>query len=60
MKLENVAVIGVGTTRFGVYPDRHVTHLARDAGLAALADAGIHVAESPASLGSTMVEAMRS
>ena len=41
VKLENVAVLGVGMTRFGVYRDRSNIDLAREAGLAALRDAGI-------------------
>ncbi len=41
MKLEDVAVLGVGMTRFGVYPERSNVELAREAGLAALADAGV-------------------
>ena len=41
MKLENVAVVGIGMTRFGVYRDRSNVDLAREAGLAALRDAGI-------------------
>jgi len=41
MKLEDVAVLGVGMTRFGVYRDRGNIDLAREAGLAALRDAGI-------------------
>jgi acetyl-CoA acetyltransferase len=41
VKLENVAVLGVGMTRFGVYPDRSNQDLAREAGLAALHDGGI-------------------
>jgi acetyl-CoA acetyltransferase len=41
VKLEDVAVLGVGMTRFGVYPDRSNRELAREAGLAALSDAGI-------------------
>jgi acetyl-CoA acetyltransferase len=41
MKLEDVAVLGVGMTRFGVYRDRSNIDLAREAGLAALRDAGI-------------------
>ncbi len=40
MKLEDVAVLGVGMTRFGVYRDRSNIDLAREAGLAALRDAG--------------------
>jgi acetyl-CoA acetyltransferase len=38
-------VIGVGTTRFGVYPDRSNADLGREAGLAALSDAGIGFGE---------------
>ena len=45
MKLEGVAVLGVGTTRFGVYPDRSVNDLSREAGLRALDDAGISFAD---------------
>jgi acetyl-CoA acetyltransferase len=41
MKLEDVAVLGVGTTRFGIYPERSEADLALEAGLAALKDAGI-------------------
>ncbi len=45
MKLEDVAVLGVGMTRFGVYPDRSSLDRAREAGLAALDDAGLSFAE---------------
>jgi acetyl-CoA acetyltransferase len=45
VKLEDVAVLGVGTTRFGLYPDRSPADLAREAGLRALDDAGISFAE---------------
>jgi acetyl-CoA acetyltransferase len=41
MKLENVAVLGVGQVRFGVHKTKSGIELARDAGLLALADAGI-------------------
>ena len=41
MKLENVAVLGVGMGRFGIYRDRSALELARDVGLAALHDAGV-------------------
>ena len=41
MKLEDVAVLGVGTTRFGVFPERSDAQLALEAGQAALKDAGI-------------------
>ncbi len=45
MKLEDVAVAGVGMTRFGVHRDRTLTELAREAGLAALRDAGMSFAD---------------
>jgi len=45
MKMEDVAVLGVGTTRFGRYPERSEASLALEAGLAALADAGISFRE---------------
>ena len=45
VKLEGVAVAGVGMVRFGRYPDRSGADLARDAGLAALHDAGITLAD---------------
>jgi acetyl-CoA acetyltransferase len=41
VKLGNVAVLGVGQVRFGVHKTRSAIDLARDAGLLALADAGI-------------------
>jgi acetyl-CoA acetyltransferase len=41
VKLENVAVLGVGQVRFGVHKTKTGIELARDAGLLALADAGI-------------------
>ena len=41
MKLDDVAVLGVGTTRFGVFPERSNAQLALEAGQAALKDAGI-------------------
>jgi acetyl-CoA acetyltransferase len=45
MKPGEVAVLGVGMTRFGVYPDRSNAELAREAGVAALRDAGISFAQ---------------
>ena len=45
MKMDNVAVAGAGMVRFGRYPDRSGPDLARDAGLAALHDAGITLAD---------------
>ena len=39
--MEKVAILGVGMIRFGLYPDTHHSIMARDAGLAALDDAGI-------------------
>jgi acetyl-CoA acetyltransferase len=44
-KLDDVAVLGVGMTRFGVFPERSVADLALEAGLAALDDAGISFAD---------------
>src|SRR5215475_14328931 len=40
-QMEKVAILGVGMIRFGLYPDTHHTIMARDAGLAALDDAGV-------------------
>ena len=45
MKLHDVAVLGVGMTRFAAHRERSVVDLAREAGLAALADAGISFRE---------------
>jgi acetyl-CoA acetyltransferase len=45
VKIEGVAVLGVGMTRFGVHRERSTADLAREAGLAALADAGVSFAE---------------
>jgi acetyl-CoA acetyltransferase len=45
MRLEGVAVAGVGMVRFGRYPELPASQLARDAGLAALQDAGITLAD---------------
>jgi acetyl-CoA acetyltransferase len=45
MKMDGVAVAGAGMTRFGRYPDRSVADLAREAGLAALHDAGMTLAD---------------
>ena len=45
MRLDGVAVAGVGMVRFGSYRDRSTAELARDAGLAALHDAGITLAD---------------
>ncbi len=45
MSIQDVAVLGVGMTRFGVFPERSNADLAREAGLAALADAGIGFGE---------------
>jgi acetyl-CoA acetyltransferase len=41
--LADVAVLGVGMVRFGRYPERSPLELARDAGLAALRDAGLRL-----------------
>lgn len=45
MRIDGAAVAGVGMVRFGRYPERSTAELARDAGLAALHDAGITLAE---------------
>jgi len=41
VKLDNVAVIGVGMVRFGTHRERTVIDLAREAGLIAMRDAGV-------------------
>jgi len=41
MSLDDVVLLGVGMTRFKHWPDRTVNDLAREAGFAALDDAGI-------------------
>jgi acetyl-CoA acetyltransferase len=43
--VEQVAILGVGMKRFGFYPESHVNELGRDAGLAALDDAGLSFAD---------------
>jgi acetyl-CoA acetyltransferase len=45
VKLDDVAVLGVGMTRFGIFPQRTNAELAREAGLRALADAGVSFRE---------------
>ncbi len=45
MRMDGVAVAGAGMVRFGRYPDRSGASLARDAGLAALHDAGMTLAD---------------
>jgi len=45
MALEEVAVLGVGMTRFGVHAERSTGALAREAGLLALDDAGVSFPE---------------
>ncbi len=45
MRIDGVAIAGVGMVRFGKYPDRSTADLARDAGLAALLDAGMTLAD---------------
>jgi acetyl-CoA acetyltransferase len=44
-RLDGVAIAGAGMVRFGLYPELSVYDLARQAGLAALHDAGITLAE---------------
>ncbi len=45
LRFEGVAVAGIGMVRFGVLRERPVLHLARDAGLLALHDAGMTLAD---------------
>ena len=45
LKFEGVAVAGIGMIRFGMLQERPAIHLARDAGLAALHDAGMTLAD---------------
>jgi len=45
MRIEGAAVAGIGMVRFGQYRDRSPAELARDAGLAALHDAGMTLAD---------------
>ena len=45
MRIEAAAVAGIGMVRFNRYPDHSGAHLARDAGLLALRDAGITLAD---------------
>ena len=45
MRIEGAAVAGIGMVRFDQYPERSTAELARDAGLAALHDAGITLAD---------------
>ena len=45
MRIDGAAVAGIGMVRFDRYPDRPGAHLARDAGLLALRDAGITLAD---------------
>ena len=45
LSFEGVAVAGIGMVRFGMYRDVPGAHLARDAGLLALHDAGMTLAD---------------
>ncbi len=45
MRFEGTAVAGIGQTRFGLHPEVPAVELARDAGLLALHDAGLTLAE---------------
>ena len=45
MRIEGAAIAGSGMVRFGQYPDRSPVDLAREAGLAALHDAGMTLAD---------------
>ena len=46
MRIEGAAIAGVGMVRFGNHRDRTLASLARDAGLAALHDAGMTLADA--------------
>jgi acetyl-CoA acetyltransferase len=45
VKIDRAAVLGVGMTRFRVWKERSNLELAREAGLAALADAGLRLSD---------------
>ena len=45
LRFDGVAVVGVGMVRFGMFRDTPIAHLARDAGLLALHDAGMSLAD---------------
>ena len=45
MRIDRAAVLGVGMTRFRVWKERSNLDLAREAGLAALADAGLRLSD---------------
>ena len=45
MRIDHAAVLGVGMTRFQVWKERSNLDLAREAGLAALADAGLRLSD---------------
>lgn len=45
MRLDNVAVVGVGMVRFGTHRNRSVLELGREAGLAAMRDAGVRLSD---------------
>ncbi len=45
LKFDGVAIAGIGMVRFGMYKEIPGAHLARDAGLAALHDAGMTLAD---------------
>ena len=45
LRFDGVAVAGIGMVRFGMFKDTPGAHLARDAGLLALHDAGLTLAD---------------
>ena len=45
MRFENTAIAGIGQIRFGLYKDVPAVELARDAGLLALHDSGVTLAD---------------
>src|SRR3954454_3675160 len=51
LKFEGVAVAGIGMVRFGMLREYPLMHMARDAGLAALHDAGMTLADIAEAMG---------
>ncbi|MBU2648696.1 thiolase family protein [bacterium] len=56
--MREVAVLGVGQSKFGKMPDISVAELGRDAALAAVEDAGINVKEIQVAYGSRLFDLM--
>jgi len=58
IEMREVAVLGVGQSKFGKMPDISVAELGRDAALAAVEDAGINVKEIQVAYGSRLFDLM--